>query len=112
MATVMATGEPPTPNPGNQMACDPIDPSLCMLPWPDNFYTRPDPSTPTGLRLNVSPAATPKNVAGVPIDPTDWNRLDGFSPGSPIVTHVPGIDNAAGVRQHGRADEHRHPAQP
>src|SRR4029077_16584050 len=28
-----------------------------------------------------------------PIDPTDWNRLDGFSPGSQIVTHVAGMDN-------------------
>lgn len=64
-----------------------------MLPWPDNFFTRPDRSTPTGVRLNISPDATPRNVAGVPIDPTDWNRLDGFSPGSPIVTHVPGMDN-------------------
>jgi hypothetical protein len=82
----------PTPNPGNQ-TCDPIDPSMCMLPWPDNFYTRSDATTPTGLRLNVSAAATPKNVSGVSIDPTDWNRLDGFSPGSPIVTHVPGLDN-------------------
>jgi hypothetical protein len=82
----------PPPSAGDQ-TCDPIDPSLCMLPWPDNFFTRPDRSTPTGLRLNISPAATPRDVAGVPIDPTDWNRLDGFSPGSPIVTHVPGMDN-------------------
>jgi hypothetical protein len=79
--------------PAGGQICDPIDPSMCMLPWPDNFYTRPDSSTPTGLRLNVDPAATPRNVAGAGIDPTDWNRLDGFSPGSPIVTHVPGMDN-------------------
>jgi len=73
--------------------CDPIDPSACMLPWPNDFFTRRDPSAATGLRLNVSPLATPRNAAGLPIDTTDWNRLDGFSPGSPIVTHVPGLDN-------------------
>jgi hypothetical protein len=73
--------------------CDPLDPSLCLLPWPNDFFTQPDPSAPTGLRLDISPLATPANVAGMPIDPTDWNRLDGFSPGSPIVTHVPGMDN-------------------
>jgi hypothetical protein len=72
--------------------CDPIDPSLCLLPWPNNYFTRRDRSTPTGLRLAIDPASTPRNVDGVPIDPTDWNRLDGFSPGSPIVTHVPGMD--------------------
>ena len=72
--------------------CDRLDPSLCLLPWPNDFFTRSDPSTATGRRLNVSPQATPQNAAGTPIDPTDWNRLDGFSPGSPIVTHVPGMD--------------------
>ena len=36
----------------------------------------------------------PRNVAGKPIDPTDWNRADGFSPGSLIVTYVPGLDLA------------------
>jgi hypothetical protein len=87
------SSQSPSPPASGGQPCDPIDPSLCMLPWPDNFYTRRDPSVPTGLRLNISPAATPRNVAGVPIDPADWNRLDGFSPGSPIVTHVPGMDN-------------------
>jgi hypothetical protein len=80
------------PAAGDQ-TCDPIDPSRCLLPWPNDFFTRSDRSTATGLRLNIDPLATPKNAAGVPIDPTDWNRLDGFSPGSPIVTHVPGMDN-------------------
>jgi hypothetical protein len=30
----------------------------------------------------------PRNVAGVPIDPTEFNRNDGFSPGNLIVTKV------------------------
>ena len=74
------------------LGCDPLDPSLCLLPWPNDYFTRPDPSSPTGLRLDINPLATPKNAAGAPIDTADWNRLDGFSPGSPIVTHVPGMD--------------------
>jgi hypothetical protein len=72
--------------------CDPIDPSLCLLPWPNDFFTVADRSTPTGRHLSIDPLATPRNAAGAPIDTTDWNRLDGFSPGSPIVTHVPGMD--------------------
>ena len=37
----------------------------------------------------------PKNRAGRPIDPTDHNRADGFSPGNMIVTKVPGLDSHA-----------------
>ena len=44
--------------------CDPIDPSLCLLPWPNDFFTRPDRSTATGLALERRPAATPRNAAG------------------------------------------------
>src|SRR5438132_9140307 len=73
--------------------CDPIDQSDCLLPWPNNYFTTADASTATGLRLNVNPLATPRNAGGTAIDPTDWNRLDGFSPGSQIVTHVAGMDN-------------------
>ncbi len=77
---------------GPASTCDPIDPSLCLLPWPNDLFTVRDRSTATGRRLAVDPLATPRNAGGVSIDPTDWNRLDGFSPGSPIVTHVPGMD--------------------
>jgi hypothetical protein len=75
-------------------ACDPIDPSACMLPFPNDVFTKPDRSTPTGRRIAFSVAEMPRNVAGKPIDPTDWNRADGFSPGSQITTFVPGLDLA------------------
>ncbi len=91
-AQAKSHGKVGSPPPTGGQTCDPIDPSLCLLPWPNDFFTRPDRSTPTGLRLAINPQATPRNAAGQPIDPTDWNRLDGFSPGSPIVTHVPGMD--------------------
>src|SRR5439155_8252458 len=78
---------------GAAAVCDPIDQSDCLVPWPNDYFTTADASTATGIRLNVSPLATPRNAAGTPIDPTDWNRLDGFSPGSQIVTHVAGMDN-------------------
>src|SRR5213079_900706 len=73
--------------------CDPIDTSACLLPWPNDYFTVADASTATGKRLNVSSLATPRNASGAPLDPSDWNRLDGFSPGSQIVTHVAGMDN-------------------
>ena len=51
-----------------------------------------DTTTDTGRRLNLSPLAMPRNVAEKPIDPTEWNRNDGFSPGQMAVTMVPGLD--------------------
>ena len=72
--------------------CDPIDPARCLLPFPDDFYTVADPSTATGRRVNLPVVGMPTNVAGKPVDPTEWNRNDGFSPGSPILTLVSGLD--------------------
>jgi hypothetical protein len=80
------------PGPPAAAGCDPLDSSPCLLPFPNNNFTVADPSSPTGLRLHFTTDELPSNVSGVPIDPTDWNRSDGFSPGSLIMTLVPGID--------------------
>ena len=74
-------------------ACDPIDPAHCLLPWPNDFFTVADPSTDTGRRLALNPAVMPSNLAGVPIDPTEFNRNDGFSPGNLITVKVEGLDS-------------------
>ena len=72
--------------------CDPIDPTACLLPFPNDFFTVPDATTETGLRVHLDPAAMLRNAQGTAIDPSEWNRNDGFSPGAEIVTHVPGVD--------------------
>lgn len=72
--------------------CDILDSTACLLPFPDDFYTVPDRTTPTGRRVHFPAAAMPINAAGVPIDPSAWNQGDGFSPGTPILVHVPGLD--------------------
>ncbi|MGK5740284.1 hypothetical protein [Micromonospora sp. URMC 103] len=90
-AAPSAAARPPTA-PG---ACDPIDPTACLLPFPNDYFTVPDPASPTGKRVRLAASAMPANAHGTPIDPTEWNRQDGFSPGSPIVVHVPRLDAAA-----------------
>jgi hypothetical protein len=70
-----------------------------LLPWPNDSLTKRDRSTDTGHRLNLPVAAMPRNKDGVPIDPTDMNRADGFSPGSMIIVKVPGLDNAAALQR-------------
>ena len=74
--------------------CDPTDTAACLLPFPNDFFTVADATTATGRRVDFSPLAMPRNAAGKPIDPTEWNRNDGFSPGTPVLTVVPGVDLA------------------
>ena len=73
--------------------------SLCLLPFPDDYYTVPDPSTATGRRVDFHAAGMPKNAGGTPIDPSAYLRNDGFSPGAGIVLKVPGLDSAAALQQ-------------
>jgi hypothetical protein len=80
--------------PGEQ-GCDPLDPAVCLQPWPNDHFTVADPSTDTGRRLNLNPLAMPRNIGGNPIRPEEWNRSDGFSPGQKITTKVPGLETQA-----------------
>jgi hypothetical protein len=75
--------------------------SLCLLPFPDDYYTASDPSTATGRRINLHSAAMPKNAAGTAIDPTPYGHNDGFSPGEGIVLKVPGLESGAALQQTG-----------
>ena len=75
-----------------QLSCDPVAPVGCLLPFPNNYFTVLDRRSATGLRVHLDAAAMPANALGVHIDPTEWNRQDGFSPGQPILVQVPGLD--------------------
>ncbi|MGH8588595.1 MAG: hypothetical protein ACREXX_04425, partial [Gammaproteobacteria bacterium] len=75
------------------------DRSLCLLPFPDDYYTVADPSTATGRRIDLKTAAMPHNVTGKPVDAGPYHLNDGFSPGQAIVLRVPGLDNPAAFEQ-------------
>lgn len=78
---------------GEAQRCDPIDPALCLLPFPNDHFTVADPTTPTGRRVDIHPLSTPRALRGAkPVLTDELNRNDGFSPGSMILTFVPGID--------------------
>jgi hypothetical protein len=72
--------------------CDDTDERACLLPFPSDTFTVADATTDTGRRVDFAASAFTANAAGVPFDPTDWNRADGFSPGTPVMTLVPGLD--------------------
>ncbi len=74
--------------------CQPFGSRPCLLPFPNNLFTRPDRSTPTGLRVHLPVAAMPVNINGQRLGVAEYDRNDGFSPGSAAIVHVPGLDNA------------------
>ena len=75
--------------------------ALCLLPFPDDYYTRPDGTSPTGRRVDLTTEGMPANALGVHINATPYNAADGFSPGATILLKVPGIDTTADVRATG-----------
>jgi hypothetical protein len=80
----------PTVAPG----CDPFGGSHCLFPWPNDYFR-------TDGHLALTSSMMPANASGTPIDPSDYNRVDGFSPGATIVLKVPGLDTPAAFAQTG-----------
>jgi hypothetical protein len=61
--------------------CDPLDPSNCMFPFPNNFWLREG-------KISFNSTSLPLDQHGHSIDPNKggWNLLDGFSPLQAAVT--------------------------
>ncbi len=100
---VLAAGAGPAVAKGGAGAasCQPYSARPCLFPYPDNRLTRPDHTSATKLRVNLPAAAMPVNTKGVRIRTAAWDRNDGFSPGSTIVLHIRGLDNAAALKRTG-----------
>ena len=71
----------PTAAPG----CDPFGGTHCLFPWPNDYFRKDG-------HLALTASMMPHNAQGVPIGASDYNRVDGFSPGATIVLKVPGLD--------------------
>jgi hypothetical protein len=78
--------------------CQPFS-EPCLLPFPNNLFTKPDPTSATGLRVDLPQAAMPTNTNGVQVSVAPYDRSDGFSPGSSIIARVPGLDTQAAFDQ-------------
>jgi hypothetical protein len=68
---------------------------LCMVPFPNDYYSVPDPTTVTGRRIDIPADAFPAATGQGPFDPGPWEGNDGFSPGSTLLVSAPGVDLAA-----------------
>ncbi len=71
--------------------CDFLDPGICIYPFPNDHFTQADETTDTGRRILLDEAAMPRNLLGSQVDPSEWNRNDGWSPGQALQVLVPGV---------------------
>ncbi len=82
------------PAPSAPPGCDPFGGTHCLFPWPNDYFRKDG-------HLALTASMMPHNAQGVPIEPSDYNRVDGFSPGATIVLKVPGLDTPAAFAQTG-----------
>src|SRR5258706_12863170 len=67
--------------------CDVLDGAHCLYPFPSDWFAEAAPAgSPqsvakggTGRRVAFNRLAMPQNAFGRRVDPTEWNRNDGFS---------------------------------
>src|SRR5689334_5010024 len=79
--------------------CQPFAKQPCLLPFPNDLYTKPSKNSKTGLSVDLPQAAMPTNRAGDQVDVAPYDRNDGFSPGSMMVARVPGLDTPKALKK-------------
>jgi hypothetical protein len=89
-APVDASDVPAAQDVVSEAPCDPVAPTRCGLPFPNDYWTAPDPTTPTGLRVRFNDEMLPRAT------PRWFEDFDGFSPASVLLAHLPGA-TAAGL---------------
>jgi len=72
--------------------CDPLDKTLCALPFPSSYFLAENPDSSTGYQVNFGATSLPLNLDDVPLQPTFWNEKDGFSTSTPILAFFPDVD--------------------
>jgi hypothetical protein len=80
--------------------CNPLAGGIgedCLLPFPSSFYTRADPSSVTGVKLDLNDAAVPSNLFGTVLDPGPYNQRDGFSNVATLLAQFPARINPNGL---------------
>lgn len=71
--------------------CDPLVPEVCAFPFPSNRWLVPDPSMPSGRRVEFDPLVMPVSTGLVASSPEPFRHSDGFSPGNEFITYLPGM---------------------
>lgn len=75
--------------------CNPLATTTeCLLPWPSDFLTVDDATTPTGRRLAIPDGVVAGIPTAKPFDLAPFNRADGAPTTAPILVHF-GVNVAA-----------------
>ncbi|MBA2320157.1 MAG: hypothetical protein H0V89_03290 [Deltaproteobacteria bacterium] len=82
-------GAPDAPA-GPLSGCDPVDPSLCALPYPSSYFQVPA-DTVSGVQNAFPAESLPINRDSVRLAPDLLNRYDGFSTITPAVTYLEAV---------------------
>ena len=85
----------PIPDPEPEVAwpnleCDPLVPSYCAYPFPNNVFTVPDADSVTGRRVNSLDATMPVADNGATSSLQGLLPSDGFSTGIALMAELPG----------------------
>ncbi len=68
--------------------CNPLAVTAeCLPPFPNDFLTRDDPSTPTHHRLALPQGSLAVPMGTVPFEMGPFNRADGWPTSEPLVVH-------------------------
>ncbi len=78
------------PDWGPRGPCNPVDPSHCLLPYPNAFFTQTDDAGLT--RVDFAQESLPVATDGTPWKPDRWNAKDGFPVLGSLYAHFPGTD--------------------
>ncbi len=83
--------------------CNPVGGSWdCFLPYPSNAYLVPDPSLPSGSRVQIPESARVRDSESRVVDLHRYHSSDGFSASGGILVKVPvAIDSSLFVTPYG-----------
>ncbi|MEI7889577.1 MAG: hypothetical protein WCI34_04625, partial [Actinomycetes bacterium] len=100
------TAQAPVVDTATASRCDITDTADCLYPFPNDYFTIKDSTKATGHHLNYKllsmPITVPTLFAGRKyFNPAELNKFDGFSPGSMLITHVPGLTSNAAIAASG-----------
>ncbi|CAM9832707.1 unnamed protein product, partial [Ectocarpus sp. 13 AM-2016] len=85
--------------------CDPLDTTLCALPFPSSFFLEEDVSESssssatsatrgTGYRVSFGPKSLPYTRGRMNVSPDSVNAYDGFSTLAPILFYLEGMSGS------------------
>ncbi len=95
--------DPTTGGPWELGDCNPVDTTMCALPYPSLFHMR-EADTPTGWQLAYTEAALPVNTKGTGMDPKYLNEKDGFAVLGALLFSFKDVDLAGTLTHETLAD--------